>query len=213
MLMTQDVGWLLKWRAMGTDATSWRHLPTNHIDHQTSSNQSYWPTNIFHPITRTTKQTIILAIIIRLGMFRHLVENVSVASLSSLCNHASHQWRREQSMEMGKGCICICPRPGSDTGTHTQRSTPTHPGLAGYYHYSGSRSAADGHFIQRNLQHRPIFLNSQSRQHLIKPRVSFNICPFVFSTSGHFIMSWVQLPLKGREKSNLFFGQICWDLP
>ena len=48
MLMTQDVGWLLKWRAMGTDATSWRHLPTNHIDQQTSSNLSYWPTNIFH---------------------------------------------------------------------------------------------------------------------------------------------------------------------
>ena len=43
MLMTQDVGWLLKWRAMGTDATSWRHLPTNHIDQQTSSTLSQGP--------------------------------------------------------------------------------------------------------------------------------------------------------------------------
>ena len=169
-----------------------KHLPTYHIDQQTSS----------------TKQTKVLAIIIKLGMFRHLVENVSLASLLSLCNHASHQWWREQSMEMGKGCICICPRPGSDTGTHTQRSTPTQPGLAGYHHYSGYRSAADWHFIQQNLQHRPIFFNSLSRQHLIKPRVSFNICPFVFSTSGHFIMPWVQLPKKGREKSNIFFGQM-----
>ena len=120
----------------------------------------------------------------------------------------NNQWKWARDAFVFVLALAVIPVP-----TPRGLPPPTQPGLAGYHHYSGYRSAADWHFIQQNLQHRPIFFNSLSRQHLIKPRVSFNICPFVFSTSGHFIMSWVQLPLKGREKSNIFFGQICWDLP
>ena len=109
---------------------------------------------------------------------------------------------------------------GNGQGMHLYLSSPwqwyqypypevsPHPPWQGHHNCSGYRLAAEWHFIQRNLQHRPIFLDSLSRHHLIKPRVSFNICPFVLSTSGHFIMPWVQLPFKGPEKSIIFCSRL-----
>ena len=112
----------------------------------------------------------------------------------------NNQWKWTRDAFVFVLALAVVPVPIS-------RGLPT-PSLAGYYNYSGYRSAAKWQFIQRNLQHRPIFLNSLSRHHLIKPRVSFNICPFVLSTSGHFIMPWVQLPFKGPEKSIIFCSRL-----